>query len=514
MKNKDRADRAVNFIKLLRHTKGEYAKQKFNLMKWQEKIIRDIFGNIDKNGYRVIKEAFIFLPRKNGKSELAAALALYGLFADDEYGAEIYSAANSREQASLVFNCACAMVRMNKALSKRCRIIESQKRIVRYDTNSFYRAISAESSTAHGFNAHMVIFDEIHEAKTRDLYDVLRTSMGGRRQPLFINITTAGTDKNSVCYQLFDYSKKINDGIIKDNTFYPVLYYADQEADIYNEIVWKKANPGLANFRSLDEMRIIAKRSKEIPEVENTFRRLYLNQWVTEYSKWLNINKWKECGEKDIDLEYLEGRICYAGLDLSSTTDISALVLTFPDDTGEEYYILPFFFIPDENMIERVKRDRVPYDVWVKQGLMQTTEGNVIHYGAIFNKINELHKKYNIKEIAYDRWGATKLSQDLEDAGFTMVGFGQGFASMSPASKELETMTLQKKIYHGNNKVLNWMMSNTVVRTDPAGNIKPDKSKSIERIDGVIATIMSLDRAVRNSKPQDSIYENRGVISF
>ena len=363
---------------------------------------------MDDDGKRQYREAFIFLPRKNGKSELIVALVLYMFFCDSEFGQEIYSCANSRDQASLVFSAVCAMIRMNKVLKKRCKIIESQKRIVRYDTNSFYRAISAEAGTIHGANASMVVYDEIHEAKTRELYDVMKTSQGARRQPLFINITTAAANKHGVCYQLFDYARKVRDKIVADHTFYPVLFYAEEKDDIYDEKIWHKCNPALGKFRSLDEFRQTAKRSREIPSLENNFRRLYLNQFTTQETRWMQLEKWMASSGKIVKKKLL-GRPCYAGLDLASTTDIAALVLVFPMENNK-YVTLPFFWIPEDNMKERVKRDRVPYDVWVRDGLIDATEGNVIHYGAIIKKIEQLNQIYIIKEIAYDRWGATKLS--------------------------------------------------------------------------------------------------------
>lgn len=503
------AEKAVKFVSLLKNTKGEYAKKNFNLLPFQEQIIKDLFGTMNDDGTRQYRESFIFLPRKNGKTELIAALVLYMFFCDSEFGQEIYSCANSRDQASLVFNAVCAMIRMNKVLRKRCKIIESQKRIVRYDTNSFYRAISADAGTIHGANANMVVYDEIHESKTRELYDVMKTSQGARKQPLFINITTAAANKHGICYQLFDYARKLRDGIVDDKTFYPVLFYADKKDDIYDEKTWYKCNPALDKFRNIDEFRQTAKRAREIPSLENNFRRLYLNQFTTQEVRWMPLEKW-EASAGRIVMKKLLGRPCFAGLDLASTTDIAALVLVFPMDDGK-YIVLPFFWIPEDNMKERVRRDRVPYDVWVRDGLIEATEGNVIHYGAIIKKLEALRKIYNIQEIAYDRWGATKLSQDLEDRDFTMIQFGQGFASMSPPTKELMNLVLQKKLVHSNNEVLNWMVDNMIVKTDPAGNIKPDKSKSTEKIDGVVALIMGLDRALRNNN-KDSVYDERGII--
>lgn len=503
----------LTFISLLRHTKGEFAKKLFNLVDWQIKAVVELYGRVDEFGYRVRKESLMLIPRKNGKSEFAAALALDALFNEDEFGAEIYSAANTREQASLVFNAAVAMVRMNKALKARCKILESTKRIVRYDTNSFYRAISADASSADGFNASFVIYDELHEAKNRDLYDKLITSQGARRQPLFISITTAGEDEYGIWYELFDYSRKIVQGVVNDPSFYPVLFYLENETgeEWKDEKNWIKANPGIAGgFRNMDEMRKQFKRALEMPTAESSFRRLYLNQIVQSTPRWLDINKWKASAKnKKYEPKGLLKMRCFGALDLSSTIDITAFVLVFPLFDG--YYTCKYwYFIPEDNIKERVRRDRVPYDVWEKQGYIITTPGDIIDYDFILDKIKKLGSTYNIEEIAYDRWNASKLVQELENEGFEMIGFGQGFASMSAPTKELQTLTLQKKFINGAHPVTDWMSHNMVLKMDPAGNVKPDKARSKEKIDGMVATIMALDRAIRN-KDTTSAYEERGI---
>ena len=271
---------------------------------------------------------FIFLPRKNGKTELIAAMLVYFLFMDDEYGAEIYSCANDREQASKVFSAAAAMIRMNKALFKKCKILESQKKIVRLETNSFYKAISADTNTKDGFNAHIVIYDEIHASKNRKLYDLMKTSQGARRQPLFISITTAGVETGTVCHELYEYSKKIIEGVVQDKTFYPVVYEAPEDADIYDEKTWYIANPALGVFRKIEEMRQLAVRAKEIPTAEATFRRLYLNQWVNGEVAWMDMRKWKE-SDREFDFESIRGHPCTIGVDLSSKIDLTSVNAEF-----------------------------------------------------------------------------------------------------------------------------------------------------------------------------------------
>lgn len=505
------AERAVLFIENLKHCKGEWAGKNFNMMPWQQDIIEKLFGTLNPDGTRQYRTCYIELPRKNGKSTLAAGVALYLLFADDEIGAQVYSAANERGQAALVFNDAAAMVRQAPALLKRSKIVDSQKRIVYYSQNSFYSAISAEAYSKFGYDSHGVIYDELHAAPNRELWDVLVTSFGARRQPLLLCITTAGYDRNSICWEQHDYACKVRDGIIDDPTFLPVIYAASDDADWQDEEVWFDCNPALGVFRNLEEMRTLAKKARETPALEMTFRRLYLNQWTSSVERWMPMDKWDECDGK-VDLWALKGKPCYAGLDLSATTDLTALALVFP--VGDSFDVMMHFWIPRDTMIEKERKDRVPYSLWTKQGYITATEGNVIDYKFVQHTLEEYREIFDIKEIAFDRWGATKLSQDLTDAGFTMVPFGQGFASMAAPTKELMNLVLSRKLRHGGNPVLRWNADNLVVNQDPAGNLKPDKAKSTQRIDGMVSLIMGIDRATRHEGEEEkSVYEDRGVVS-
>lgn len=506
MVDEEAANRALRFISKLKHTKGRWKGLYFDLQDWQKAIIRDLFGTVNANGARQYRMAYVEIPRKNGKSELAAAVALKLLFADSEPGAEIYSAAADREQAAIVFTVAIEMVRQSPALAKRCKIIESTRRIVVPATNSVYRVLSADHATKHGFNAHGIIFDELHTQPTRHLWDVLTTSGGTRRQPLVFAITTAGYDRHSICWEQHEYAHKVRQQVIEDPTFYPVIYAAEETDDWLDEKVWAKTNPALGVFRDIDEMRQQARKAEHVPAYENTFRRLYLNQWTRQESKWLSLLAW-DASAGEIYEEDLEGEVAFAGLDLATVTDIAACVLVFPD-SEDCYDVLPIFWVPEESMRERSDRDRVPYDVWVQKGYLRTTPGNAIDFRQIRKDIGELGERFNIREIAFDRWGAEKLRQELEDDGFPMVEFGQGFVSMAHPTKELLRLILEKRLRHGGHPVLRWMADNLVVRQDPAGNVKPDKEKSSEKIDGVVALIMGLDRALRH-KP--SIYEKRGL---
>jgi phage terminase large subunit-like protein len=509
MFSEEKANHAVAFVKSLKHTKGDWRGKPFNLQPFQEKIVRDLFGTVKEDGNRQYRTAYIEEPRKNGKSELAAAIALKLLTADSEGGAEIYGAAGDRDQAALVFDVAAEMVRQHTALSKRCKVIDHKKRIVVPGTGSFYHAVSSEAKTKHGYNASGVIFDELHVQPNRDLWDVLTTSGGTRRQPLVFAITTAGFDRESICWEQHAYAESVAKGIIDDPTFYPVIYSAPENADWTDEKVWYECNPGLGNFRSLDEMRSLCAKAKETPALENTFRRLYLCQWTQQETRWMPIEAW-DATAGEVFASDLEGETCYAGLDLASTSDIAAFVLVCPDSDGV-LDILPFFWIPEEGLQAKIRKDRVPYDVWIKRGLIKPTPGNIIDYRTIRNDIGEIGKRFNIIETGYDRWNATQLVTELVDDGFNMIPIGQGFASMSAPTGELMRFTLAKKLRHGGNPVLRWMANNMMVRQDPAGNLKPDKEKSMQKIDGIVALIMGLDRAIRNMR---SVYEDRGILSL
>lgn len=514
--DEDAADYAVSFIECLCHTKGTWAGKKFKLLEWQEEIIRDLFGVLKPNGYRQFNTAYVEIPKKNGKSELAAAIALLLCCGDGEQRAEIYGCAADRGQATIVFDVAADMVRMCPALNKRCKILTASKRIVYTPTNSFYQVLSAEAYSKHGFNIHGVVFDELHTQPNRKLFDVMTKGSGdARMQPLYFLITTAGTDTNSICYETHTKALDIIEGRKVDPTFYPVIYGAGTEEDWTDPKVWKKANPSLGETIGMDKVKAACDSARQNPGEENSFRQLRLNQWVKQAVRWMPMEKWDVCAFP-VNPEDLEGRVCYGGLDLSSTTDLTSFCLVFPPEEEEEpYYILPYFWVPEDTLDLRVKRDHVPYDIWERQGYIQTTEGNVVHYGYIEKFIEHLGELYNIREIAFDRWGAVQMVQNLENMGFTVVPMGQGFASMSPPTKELMKLTLEKKLAHGGHPVLRWNMDNIYIRTDPAGNIKADKAKSTEKIDGAIACIMALDRAIRcGNDTSESVYDSRGLLVF
>ena len=445
MFDEKKARRVIRFIEYLKHTKGEFHGKPFRLLPWQEKIIRDVFGTVrdEDPSMRQYNQVYIEIGKKNGKSELGAALALNMLINDDEWKAEVYSCASDRQQAAIVFDVAVDMVKQNPTLSKLIKIIPSTKRMVYQPTGSIYQVLSSEVATKHGLNVSACIFDELHTQPTRALYDVMTQGSGdARKQPLWFFLTTAGTDRNSVCWEVHQKALDILEGRKHDPRFYPVVYGLPDDADWQDEQNWYKCNPSLGYTITIDKVRDAYHKALETPADENMFRQLRLNQWVKQSIRWMPMDKWDKCefavSEDDlegrvcyggnIDPYELEGRACYAGLDLSSTSDLTTLVLVFPPrDENDSYMVLPFFWLPEDTLALRVRRDHVMYDQWERQGFIQTTEGNVVHYGFIEKFICELGERYNIREIAYDRWNATMMVQALEDDGFTMIPFGQGF---------------------------------------------------------------------------------------
>ena len=449
-------------------------------------------------------------------SELAAAVALYLLYADNEPSAEVYGAAADRQQASIVFDVARQMVDMTPALVKRSKIMAAGKRIVNYSNGGYYQVLSAEVGTKHGLNVSGLVFDELHSQPNRQLYDVLTKGSGdAREQPLYFLITTAGTDRESICYEVHMKALDLLKGTKIDPSFYPVVYGLADDQDWNDEANWYQANPSLGYTIKIDRVRDAYKDALENPAEENVFRQLRLDQWVGSSVAWIPEHVYDK-GDIPIDFEKLKGRDCYAGLDLSSTSDITAFVMVFPPEAeGENYIVLPHFWLPRETLKLRVRRDHVPYDLWEKQGLFHITEGNVVDYEFVRKTIGELAEQYHICEIGVDRWNATQLITELAGDGFTMVPIGMGFKDMSPGMKELYKLLLEGKITHGGNPILRWMAGNVVAEIDAAENIKPSKKKATEKIDGIVALIMGLDRCIRHEMT-GSVYDDpdHGLLVF
>jgi len=496
--------RVTAFIESLTHSKGPAAGQPFRLRPWQRAIVEQIYGTLDADGYRVIRTALIELPTRNGKTELAAGLALYALMGDQEQGGEVYSCAIDTDQASLVFNVASTMVRRDPELAARLEVVPSRRRIIHHASGSVYRVLAADAPSALGLNASAVIMDELAAWPLRDLYDVMVSRTGSRRAPLTAIITTAGDDEHSVGAEVHRFAERVRDGIITDPSFLPVIYAAPETADPWDEATWRACNPALGDFRSLEEFKVAARQAREVPGREASFKKLYLNMWGTHAeTRWLPMEAW-DAGAEPVDREALRGRRTIVGLDLSTTQDLSALVAIFPDDAGG-YDVLADFWIPEAHIAQRVRRDRVPYDVWVEQGFIVATPGNVIDYGVIERRLHDLVEVdgFDVIEVAVDPWNARGLIAKLQGDGMPAVEVGQTMANLSGASKELERLVLSGRLRHAANPVLRWHVSNAVVDTDANGNLRPSKKRSTERIDGVAALVTALARAsiVREEAP-------------
>jgi len=505
------AKKIIVFFSLLKHSKGEWAGRPITLEPWQQFILAMIFGWKKKNGFRRFRTSYLETARKSGKTTIAAGVGLYLMLADDEPGAEIYSVATKRDQARLSHSEATRMVKSSPEIRRECTVFRDNIHIL--NTASKFEPLGADADTLDGLNVHGVLADEIHKWNGRDVWDVCETATGSRRQSLMFAITTAGYDRQSLCFQQHEYTEKVLDGIIEDDSWFGVIFTLDKDDDWEDESVWIKANPNLHVSKKIEDMRLLVKRAKEMPSQLNAFLRLHLDIWTQSVTKWISVEHWEGCGGP-VDADGLRGRTCYGGLDLSSNTDISAFLLVFPPEVPKDTYkILARFFIPEMAILERVKRDRVPYDVWVRQGFITATPGEIIDYEWIIHQIDEDMQAYDLREIAFDRWGASKIQTELMDLGGSefMVQFGQGYASMSPPTKDLERLIIGHQLSHGNNPVLTWMANNLVVVMDAAGNYKPDKEKSTERIDGMVALIMAMDRAMRRVSDGQSVYEERGL---
>jgi phage terminase large subunit-like protein len=493
-----RVDQVIQFIESLPITSGMLAGQQFKVRPWQRSILEGIYRT-DENGKRTVRQALITMPRKQGKTALTAALALCHLCGPmAEQRGQVYSAAADRNQASLIYNEMKAIILAVPELAGRIIIRDFTKHLEDTVTGSIYMALSADSKTKHGFSASCIIYDELAQAPDRKLYDVLMTSTAARREPLTIVISTQSSDPHSIMSELVDYGMQIRDGVLQDPAFFPVIYTAPEDADPWNEETWFACNPALDDFRSLEEMRSAALQAQRIPARENAFRLLYLNQRVSADSRFINQADWDACAG-DIDIEALRGRPCYGGLDLSSTTDLTSLVLYFPENGA----VLPFFWVPADRLDEREHSDKVPYRQWQKAGYLEAPNGRAIDKYAIVHRLAELASTFDIKGIAYDRWRLEDLKKLLSDEGISIpvTAWGQGYQDMGPAVDVLEAHILNQTIKHPRHPILTWNVSNAVIEIDPAGSRKITKEKSIERVDGLVALVMAVGLHAKAPKP-------------
>lgn len=512
------AGHALEFFKFLRHSKGHWAGSVVNLEPWQQFRIGSVFGWMREDpetgaARRRFRTAYNEVARKNGKSTESAGVGLYLMDADGEPGAEVYSAATKRDQAKIVWEEASRMVRRSPALSKRIKTLALNMHVL--ETASKFEPLGADADSLDGLNVHGAIIDELHAHKTRQVWDVLETATGSRLEPLIWAITTAGFDQNGICYEVRDYSLDVLEGRIEDDTWFAYIATIDEEDDPFDEDIWIKANPNLGVSVQWDDMRRLAKKAQQIPTALNNFLTKRLNVWTQQETRWIPLDLWDEnAGETSAKelIERLKGNLCYGGLDLGSVSDLAAWVMIFPWPDSEDVDIIARFWCPEARLYDESNRYRHQYQAWARNGWLTPTPGRAIDYGYIKQQVIQDAVDYGLVDFNVDRlFQAHQLSLEFLDEGLSVVGMGQGFLSMAAPMSEFERRLLHNKIHHGNNPVLRWMAGNVSVKQDAAGNLKPDKATSQGKIDGIVALVMALDRAMRHETPSTSVYAERGV---
>lgn len=494
-----RAERVIAFLEDLPITSGAHAGRKMTIRPWQRDIVNGIYAT-DSDGARPVRTAVVSMPRKNGKTALAAGLALAHLLGPEaEPRGQVYSAAVDRDQAALIYNEMVAMIKADPEFSRRVNVQAFAKRIEDYETGSTYAALSSDARKGHGLNASFVIYDELAQARDRKLFESLATSMGARAEPLMVVISTQAADDTHFLSELIDYGQQVLSGVTQDPSFHLTLYSAPEDADPWDETTWYACNPALDDFRSLEEFRTFAKRAARVPSLESTFRNLYLNQRVDAEARFINRVEWESCATVP-DRRALRGKVCFGGLDLGATRDLTALVLVFPDEQGG-FDVLPYFWCPRDLLREKEDAERVPYFTWANKGFIEATPGKSTDYGYVVQRLGELAQEFDIKSIAYDRWRIEELRRQLDAEGVNLrlTEWGQGFKDMSPAVDALETSIIDSKLRHGAHPILTWNASNAVVDRDAAGNRKLSKDKSREKIDGLVALAMAIGLSRRDT---------------
>ena len=502
-------ERAVNFIQKLKHTKGKWAGQPLLLEPWQKFIVFNLFAWKRADGSRRFRYAYVEMARKSGKTALAAGIALYMLYAEREPRAEVYSVATVKDQAKLCFNDSVAIVK-NTALSQRMRVFRDS--ILYEQLGACFKPLSSDDGIHDGYSPYCVIVDEYHAHKDNGMLDVMRSGMGARVQPLVFIITTAGFNKNYPCYAYRQNAKNVMAGIVNDDSLFSMIFEMDAGDDWTDPQNWPKANPNLGVSVDYEYLAGAVKDAQNRPEAVRGVKTKNLNMWVDAEATWILDEVWTKCAGA-FDIFELEGLKCWGGLDLSNVSDITAFVLLF--EYKDKFALLPKFWIPEEKLQEKIAKENVGFAEWVDKGYVTVTPGNVTDYDFIKADIFAMAQKYDIISIAYDRWNSSQTVIQMQAEGLEMSPFGQGYGSMSAPSKEFEKMVLAGKIEHFGNPVLRWMLASTAIQTDPAGNIKPDKRKSSQKIDGIVASIMALGEMMTyKAKEEKNPYEMRGLRSL
>ena len=499
-------DRAVRWIESnLRHFQGRWAGQPLYLLPWQAHLVRELFGWLRADGTRLYRRCYVEAPRKSGKTTLAASIALLVAFADGEAGPQIGFAAYDQEQAKLCYSAARIMVEANPELFAQTLIYNSALEMkLRDNPGGIMRCLSRESAQQFGLNLHGLIFDELFTQKDRRMWDALLSAQGARAQPVVFCITTAGWSRESVCWEQHELVRQIAEGNAVDESFLGVVYGAPMDADWTDEQVWKRANPSLGETVTIDSYREHARRAQNAPTEQNAFRTLLLSQWVGQAERFLDMQAWDRCEPAPT-----KKGAAFGGLDLSATTDLTAFSVLVE---GSDVYC--WAFLPEQGILERERRDRVPYRTWAEQGSLILTPGPTVDYGYVKRAVLEAAEHFDLRDVGYDRWNSSQLVQELEDEGVPMLQIGQGFGSLSAPTKELQRLVVEGKLRHGGDPLLRWCASNMAARVDAAGNVKPDKERSAHRIDPVVALVMAVDGWQRRGREAErrSVYEDRGLL--
>ena len=507
--DKKAAMRAIHFIEKLKHTKGEWAGQRFRLEPWQQFVLWNIFGWKNADGTRRFRYAYIEIARKNGKTALSAGIGLYMLFADGESRPEVYSVATVKDQAKICFSDAAEIV---KATDLKNYLTPYRNSIVYELKGGTMKPLSSDYGTHDGLNPSCGIIDEFHAHKDSGMFDVIKSAFGARRQPLMFIITTAGFDKSGVCYAYRENVIKVLRGVNEDDSLFGIIYTLDDKSEWDDPKMWIKANPNLGVSLSADYLADQVKDAKNRPEAVRNVMTKNVDLWVDAERTWILDDAWQKCIGTTAPAD-LKGCACWGGLDLSNVSDITAYVLLFHEN--DRFQLLPHFWIPEEKMREKIRKENINYDKWVAEGYVTVTPGNVIDYDFVKADILRIVADYDLRTSAYDRWNSSQTIIDLQNEGMECNPFGQGYGSMSAPTKEFEKLVLTGKIEHFGNPVLRWMLASTLVKTDPAGNIKPDKEKSTQKIDGIVAAIMALGEwMTAQANDERNPYENRGLLTL
>lgn len=547
--DKKKAQRAVDFFSLTPITEGKHAGEPFIIESWVLFVVWNLFGwyrarhprwvikkdgtTEDTSGTRKYRTAYLSVARKNIKTSLGSRLLLALAFTEADYGAAVYSVAMKRDQAKIPFNEAKQIIEMSEIIREYGGLEVLSQNINQQSTMSKFEPLSSEAKSMDGLRIKGALLDEVHAWTKRDVYDKVTRATSIWSQPLIIMTTTAGAvEESQFCWEQEEYTRKVLDGIIQDDEWFGLIYTIDDEDDWQDEANWIKANPYLGLSKQYDYMRTESARAAEMPTALAQFQRYDLNMWVRSDTKWMPMDDWRLCSGPVPAHQLrsvLSSRPCYAGLDLSTSIDLCSLVFEFPPvEEDPLHYILPFYFCPEDAIIKRSRNDRVPYDVWADNEYIIPTPGNIVDQNYIMHTLGELMAEFQLKRLYFDRWGSTKIITDLQhDLNFTtdqteheryntplLVQFGQGYASMSAPMKDVLRLVMSHEYAHGDHPILTWNMDNLIATSDPAGNIKPDKAKSRERIDGAVALIMAHAGAMTHTPEPESVYKTRGVLSI